>query len=125
MKKYKKEINKSEAQLNEKFEKQKTILKKRKFEPHRLARRKFEDEEIQVEFSPEALGNLRKMKPLGSILVDRFKSLQKRNIIAPAVRRLPRKLRLTKVKKNSHKELLVETPKKKKKKESSKLIIHD
>lgn len=120
---YKKQIVKSEVKLKEKLEKHKNELKDKKVLPRRLARRKFEDEEIQVEDSPEALGNLRKVKPLGSILVDRFKSLQKRNIIAPTVRRMPRKLRLTKVKKNSHKELL-EQPKKKKK-ESSKLMIHD
>lgn len=120
---YKKQIVKTEVKLKEKLEKHKQELKQKKVQPHRLARRKFEDEEIQVEVTPEALGNLRKVKPLGSILVDRFKSLQKRNIIAPTVRRMPRKLRLTKVKKNSHKEL-IEMPKKKKK-DSSKLLIHD
>lgn len=121
---YKKQIVKVEEKLKEKFVKQKKELQQKKWEPRRLARRKFEDEDIQVEEAPEALGNLRKMKPLGSILVDRFKSLQKRNIIAPTVRRMPRKLRLTKVKKNSHKEL-VEVSMTKKKKGSSKLVIHD
>lgn len=121
---YKKQIVKVEEKLKETFEKRKKELQQKKFEPRRLARRKFEDEDLQVEEAPEALGNLRKLKPLGSVLVDRFKSLQKRNIIAPTVRRMPRKLRLTKVKKNSHKELL-EVSMAKKKKGSKKLVIHD
>lgn len=123
LKMYKKQIVKQEIVLEKKLEKHKKELKLKKVQPRRLARRKFEDEEIQVEDAPEALGNLRKIKPLGNILVDRFKSLQKRNIIAPTVRRLPRKLRLTKVKKNSHKEQ-IDAPARKKK-GTSKLLIHD
>lgn len=120
---YKKQIVKTESILKEKIEKHKKEMKQKKYEPRRLARRRFEEEEIQVEDKPEALGNLRKLNPLGSVLVDRFKSLQKRNIIAPTVRRMPRKLRLTRVKKNSHKEL-IKAPVKKKK-QSKKLLIHD
>lgn len=123
---YKKQINKSEVKLNQQKENRKELIKKKKVEPHRLARKKFEEEDIQIEEKPEALGNLRKMRPLGNVLVDRFKSLQKRNMVATTIRRMPRKLRLTKTKKNSHKEQL-EVPVKMKKKSNKnvKLSIHD
>ena len=99
---YKKQINKGEEQIKKQQQTRKELVKQKNVQPRRLARKKFEEEDIQIEESPEALGNLRKMKPLGNILVDRFKSLQKRNIVATSVRRMPRKLRLKKIKKNSH-----------------------
>jgi len=87
-----------------------------KFEPRRLARKRCEDEEIPLPESTETLGNLRKITPVGNVLVDRFKSLQKRNILAPNIKRMPRKRRLTTVKKKSHKEEVLPPPTKKQKK---------
>ena len=124
---YKKQINKGEEQIKKQQQTRKELVKQKNVQPRRLARKKFEEEDIQIEESPEALGNLRKMKPLGNILVDRFKSLQKRNIVATSVRRMPRKLRLKKIKKNSHKEQQ-EAPVKRKKRSNKKDVkfsIHD
>ena len=80
---YKKQIKKNEEVLIERKEDRAVKQELKKKQPRRLARKKFEEEDIQVEDNPEDLGNLRKLKPLGSILVDRFKSMQKRNILVP------------------------------------------
>ncbi|KAG5672381.1 hypothetical protein PVAND_002513 [Polypedilum vanderplanki] len=123
LKMYKKQILKTENEIEKKKETRLKKQEQKKFEPRRLTRKKFEDEDIHVEDSVEALGNLRKIKPLGSILVDRFKSMQKRNILLPNIKRLPRKRRITKVKKNSHKEEIPQISKKMRK--SNKIQIHD
>lgn len=101
---FKKQIVKQDGVVQEK--KQHRIEKRllQKFEPRRIAHKKFEEEEIPIPASTDTLGNLRKITPEGSVLVDRFKSLQKRNILAPNIKRMPRKRRLTTVKKKSHKE---------------------
>lgn len=101
---FKNQINKVEAKVEVKQlnRAEKQILKK--FETHRLARQKFVEEDVPIPESTEKIGNLRTMQPEGSVLIDRFKSLQKRNIIAPNIKRRPRNRRLTKVTKRSHKE---------------------
>jgi len=121
---YKKQIKKNEESLLERKEDRAVKQELRKLQPRRLARKKFEEEDIQVEDNPDDLGNLRKLKPLGSILVDRFKSMQKRNILVPNVKRMPRKRALVRIKKHSHKE---EAPQRqtKKSKKNAKLKIHD
>lgn len=124
MKKFKKEIVKQDKVVKEKQENRKEKRVKAKFEPRRLARKKFEGDEIPVPESIESLGNLRKIKPDGNVLVDRFMSLQKRNILAPNLKRMPRKRRLTTVKKKSHKEE-VKQPLTKKQKKLQAMKIHD
>ena len=47
----------------------------------RISSCKYEDAEIDLKLSDELTGNLRTLKPEGNILMDRYKSLQKRNII--------------------------------------------
>lgn len=101
---FKKQLNKQDDTVKVKQENRQEKKIKAKFEPRRLARKKFEGEEIPVPESTESLGNLRKIRPEGDVLVDRFKSLQKRNILAPNIKRLPRKRRLTTIKKNQHKQ---------------------
>ncbi len=49
--------------------------------PAVLSGSKFEEPEIPLKLSDELTGNLRNMKPEGNLLEDRFKSLQKRNVI--------------------------------------------
>ena len=56
------------------------------FGTKRLGRLKFEEAEIDVKLSDEITGSLRTLKPEGNILTDRYKSLQKRNIIEPRER---------------------------------------
>ncbi|ROL44221.1 Ribosome biogenesis protein NOP53 [Anabarilius grahami] len=68
-----------QAQRKAKQEAQKSM-------PRRLGRLKFEAPDLDVQLSDELAGSLRSLKPEGSILKDRFKSLQKRNLIEPRER---------------------------------------
>jgi nucleolar protein 53 len=127
---YKKQIVKAETAVKKKQDTRSEKQEQKKFEPRRIARKKFEEEDIQVEENVEALGNLRKVKPLGSILVDRFKSMQKRNILVPNVKRMPRKRRITKIIKKSHKQTDEQPISQKKKKgrkgsDTTAIKIHD
>ncbi|KAK7156906.1 hypothetical protein R3I94_006832 [Phoxinus phoxinus] len=54
--------------------------------PRRLGRLKFQTPDLDVQLSHELAGSLRSLKPEGSILKDRFMSLQKRNLIEPRER---------------------------------------
>ncbi|XP_021340488.1 glioma tumor suppressor candidate region gene 2 protein-like, partial [Mizuhopecten yessoensis] len=49
----------------------------------KLGKVKFEEAEIEIKLSEELAGPLRLLKPEGHLMVDRFKSLQKRNVIEP------------------------------------------
>ncbi|XP_056330372.1 ribosome biogenesis protein NOP53 [Danio aesculapii] len=54
--------------------------------PRRLGRLKFQEPDLDIQLSDELASSLRSLKPEGSILKDRFKSLQKRNLIEPRER---------------------------------------
>ncbi|XP_060114282.1 ribosome biogenesis protein NOP53 [Heteronotia binoei] len=54
--------------------------------PKRLGKLKYEDPDLDLQLSSELAESLRTLKPEGSILKDRFKSLQKRNLIEPRER---------------------------------------
>lgn len=124
LKMFKKQLVKQEQVIKEKKLHRVENRLKQKFEPRRLARKKFEEEEVPIPENTEALGNLRTLKPEGNVLVDRFKSLQKRNILAPNVKRMPRKRRLTTFKKSTHKEEVF-APLTKKQKKMQALKIHE
>lgn len=80
---------------------------KKKSEVHRLGRFAFEEEEIDVNLPEDISGNLRNITAEGSVLKDRYKSLQKRNIVAPSKDLGLRKRRAIKrYTRNSHKEEL-------------------
>ncbi|XP_018598262.2 ribosome biogenesis protein NOP53 [Scleropages formosus] len=75
-----------------------------KFQPRRLGRLKFQTPDLEVQLSDELSGSLRTLKPEGSILKDRFKSLQKRNLIEPRERaKFKRKYKLKYVEKRAFK----------------------
>lgn len=118
---FKKQIVKQDVVVQEKKKNRTEIRIKQKTEPRRLARKKFEAEEVPIPESTESLGNLRKLKPEGSVLVDRFKSLQKRNILAPNIKRMARKRRLTTFKKSQHKDEVKAPQTKKQKKQAMKI----
>ncbi|XP_056139499.1 ribosome biogenesis protein NOP53 isoform X2 [Lampris incognitus] len=72
--------------------------------PRRLGRLKFQPQDLEVQLSDELAGSLRRLKPEGSILKDRFKSLQKRNLIEPRERaKFKRKYKLHYVEKRAFK----------------------
>ncbi|XP_067412788.1 ribosome biogenesis protein NOP53 [Emydura macquarii macquarii] len=74
--------------------------------PRRLGRLKYEDPDLEVQLSMELAESLRTLKPEGSVLRDRFKSLQKRNLIEPRERaKFKRKYRLKYVEKRAFREV--------------------
>ncbi|XP_006037008.1 ribosome biogenesis protein NOP53 [Alligator sinensis] len=74
--------------------------------PRRLGRLRYEDPDLQVQLSDELPESLRVLKPEGSLLRDRFKSLQKRNLIEPRERaKFKRKYRLKYVEKRAFREV--------------------
>lgn len=76
-----------------------------KFEPRRLGKVVFQEQDIDFSM-PEAInGNLRNVKAEGSLLKDRFKSMQQRNILAPTVDLgLRRRREVKRFNRKSHKE---------------------
>ncbi|XP_020834080.1 ribosome biogenesis protein NOP53 [Phascolarctos cinereus] len=73
--------------------------------PRRLGRLKYQAPDIDVQLSTELADSLRKLKPEGSILRDRFKSFQRRNMIEPRERaRFKRKYKVKLVEKRSFRE---------------------
>lgn len=118
---FKKQIVKQDAVVLDKKKNRSEIRIKAKTAPRRLARKKFEEEEVPIPDASNPLGNLRKLKPEGSVLVDRFKSLQKRNILAPNIKRMARNRRLTTVKKSTHKAEVKAPQTKKQKKQAMKI----
>lgn len=108
-------ITELELQLNRESKKDRE-LKKRE-QPHRLSRYAFEEAEIDINLPEDISGNLRNIVPEGSMLKDRFKSMQKRNIVAPSKDLGLRKRREVKrYTRNSHKVELEQPSKLKKKK---------
>lgn len=68
-----------------------------------LSNYKYEPQEIEVKLSDELTGNLRNLTPEGSLLEDRFKSLQRRNMIEVRVKqKTVRKLKKKTFEKRSH-----------------------
>ncbi|KAM6111602.1 ribosome biogenesis protein NOP53 [Phoenicopterus ruber ruber] len=74
--------------------------------PRRLGRLKYEDPSPEVQLSDELAESLRTLKPEGSVLRDRFKSLQKRSLIEPRERaKFKRRYRLKYVEKRAFREV--------------------
>uniref|UniRef100_M3ZK52 Ribosome biogenesis protein NOP53 n=1 Tax=Xiphophorus maculatus TaxID=8083 RepID=M3ZK52_XIPMA len=77
-----------------------------KAQPRRLGKLKFQAPDLDVQLSDELAGSLRQLKPEGSILKDRFKSFQKRNLIEPRERaKFKRKLKVKYVEKRAFREI--------------------
>ncbi|XP_076590676.1 ribosome biogenesis protein NOP53 [Chaetodon auriga] len=77
-----------------------------KAQPRRLGKLKFQAPDLEVQLSDELAGSLRQLKPEGSVLKDRFKSLQKRNLIEPRERaKFKRRHKLKYVEKRAFREI--------------------
>ncbi|XP_038237773.2 ribosome biogenesis protein NOP53 [Dermochelys coriacea] len=100
------QVKRREAEL---LRRRRARLAKRRAEatkPRRLGRLKYEDPDLEVQLSTELAESLRTLKPEGSVLRDRFKSLQKRNLIEPRERaKFKRKYRLKYVEKRAFREV--------------------
>ena len=89
----------------------------RKFQPGRLSKFAFEEEEIDVNLPEDITDSLRNLKTEGNMLKDRYKSLQKRNIVAPSKDLgLRRRREVKRFVRTTHKEIPEQPTKSKKKK---------
>ncbi|XP_066196256.1 ribosome biogenesis protein NOP53 [Sylvia atricapilla] len=91
-----------ELQLLQRRRERQRERERREREPRRLGRVRYEDLGPEVQLSEELPESLRRLRPEGSVLRDRFKSLQRRNLIEPRERaKFRRRYRLKFVEKRS------------------------
>ncbi|KAL5463770.1 hypothetical protein EMCRGX_G032704 [Ephydatia muelleri] len=89
------EMREKEEKMMENIRKRQEEKAKAMCSTKRLGRYSYQEPDIDVQLSTDIAQSLRVLKPEGSIALDRFKSLQKRNIIEPRERsRLKRKYRI-------------------------------
>ncbi|KAJ6638806.1 Ribosome biogenesis protein NOP53 [Pseudolycoriella hygida] len=81
----KEEIKEMEESLKDARKLKAKRKQEEKFEPRRLGKVVFQEQDIDFSMPEAICGNLRNVKSEGSLLKDRFKSLQQRNILAPSV----------------------------------------
>lgn len=104
IKSIKKQLKSDESKTLEKQEKKKAAAEEKLLGPVRLSNYKYEPQEIEIKLSDELTGNLRNLKQEGSLLEDRFKSLQRRNMIEVRVKqKVVKKLKRKTFEKRSHK----------------------
>lgn len=99
-------IKQQEEQTTVNHTKRKAKQEAEKSLPRRLGKLKFQPQDMEVQLSDELAGSLRQLKPEGSVLKDRFKSLQKRNLIEPRERaKFKRRLKVKYVEKRAFREI--------------------
>jgi len=77
-----KEIRKAEKMHAEKMEeKKKQLEESEKTKTKRLSQYKFQEQSVNYKLSEDLCSTLREMKPEGNLIKDRYRSLQRRNII--------------------------------------------
>merc|ERR1711994_538766 len=81
-----KEIKAEEEQIAQNMAKRKEQRETKKNMPAAITGHKYEEQDIDLKLSEELTGNLRSLKPEGNLLTDRYKSMQKRNIIETRVK---------------------------------------
>jgi len=102
----KKRVAEIESQRIERAAKKAALKERYKDKPKNLGRLKYEHADIEVKLQDELQGSLRLLKPEGHLMEDRFKSLQKRNIIEPRKRaKRLRKYQLKEFEKKSHRNM--------------------
>ncbi|XP_063168655.1 ribosome biogenesis protein NOP53 [Candoia aspera] len=100
------QLKQREAELQRRKQIREAKRKLEAVKPKRLGRLKYEEPDVDVQLSSELAESLRTLKPEGSILRDRFKSFQKRNLIEPRERaKFKRKYRLKYVEKRAFREI--------------------
>merc|ERR1712130_864766 len=109
----KKQLKSDESKTLEKQEKKKAAAEEKLLGPVRLSNYKYEPQEIEIKLSEELTGNLRNLKQEGSLLEDRFKSMQRRNMIEVRVKqKTVKRLKRKTFEKKSHKMGWEENPNK-------------
>lgn len=81
-----KEIKAEEKKTVQKVAKRKEQKVLKKSMPAYLTGHKFEEQDLDLKLSDELKGSLMSLKPEGNLLNDRFKSMQKRNLIETRVK---------------------------------------
>ncbi|XP_078593586.1 ribosome biogenesis protein NOP53-like [Branchiostoma floridae x Branchiostoma japonicum] len=108
LKTIKKEINALEKKKEERQKKKAEIRTQNADKPKRLGRHKYEEPFPEFKLSEELVGTLREFKPEGSVLKDRFKSLQRRNILETRVKaKRQKKYKKKYVEKKQYKEISI------------------
>lgn len=79
----KKQIERQEEKEKAAIEKRKLALLEKEKKTKRVGSMKYEEPDLEYNDPSEISGSLRNIKKVGSLLYDRYKSLQKRNIIEP------------------------------------------
>lgn len=82
----KKQIESDEEKTKMLQNKRKKVVELKLKEAKRLNSVKFEEPDVDFSTGKELSGSLRNLKKCGNLLEDRFKSLQKRNILEPRVK---------------------------------------
>uniref|UniRef100_A0A1A9VRU7 Ribosome biogenesis protein NOP53 n=1 Tax=Glossina austeni TaxID=7395 RepID=A0A1A9VRU7_GLOAU len=100
IKSLKKDILEEEESLNALKKKRKKAALKKKYETKRLGRLKFIEQDEDINMPEDLTGSMRNIKQESSLLIDRFKNFQKRNMLpvsvavgkqkTPKVKRFPR-----------------------------------
>lgn len=99
----KKKVADVELKRKQRAEKKAALKERFANKPKKLGRLQYEHTDIEVKLQNELQGSLRLLKPEGHLMEDRFKSLQRRNIIEPRKRaKRLRKYQLKEFEKKSH-----------------------
>ncbi|XP_030074951.1 ribosome biogenesis protein NOP53 [Microcaecilia unicolor] len=102
------EVKHREEELSQRKVKRAEKRKAQAARTRRLGKLKYEAPDTEVQLSEELTGSLRTLKPEGSILKDRFKSFQKRNLIEPRERaKFKRKYKLKYTEKRAFREVTI------------------
>jgi len=103
VKSLKKELSKEDQKTHENQERREKQKLEKMSGPIQLSNYKYEPQELELKLSDELTGNLRNLSPEGSLLEDRFKSMQRRNMIEVRVKqKTVRKLKRKKIEKRGH-----------------------
>jgi len=103
VKSLKKELSKEDQKTLENQERREKQRVEKMSGPIQLSNYKYEPQELELKLSDELTGNLRNLSPEGSLLEDRFKSMQRRNMIEVRVKqKTVRKLKRKKIEKRGH-----------------------
>jgi nucleolar protein 53 len=103
----KKEIEKKEKESVEKQKRRSQRIIEKMYKPNKLSQYSYEAPDIELNFTEELTGSLRTIKTDGNLLEDRFKSLQRRNLIETRTKQsFKRKYKLKQIPKKSCKQSL-------------------
>ena len=104
LKSIRKELNSAETKVAANISKKKVEAEQKLLGPQKLSNYKYEAPDLEIKLSDELTGNLRTLKQEGSLLEDRFKSMQRRNMVEVRVKqKTVRILKRKTFEKRSHK----------------------